>query len=315
VRIRVPVEMLNEAAARLSKMEATLAQNDGLLNKAWSSLPMESRSRQTVESRIKQARGMAGRLSTQTKNMGNYLNHVGVSFVEADRRCSDGALKGASSDMHAAGKGVLHPGVIADRAKYESLDEEYNRLNISREQINDPPLVSGLRWYGQLPGLPGSGEAGAAVNIAEDIFYNNADAASVAGTGTVSVAGIGASKVAASTLSKVALAKLTAAGIAVSSPLIIKAGAAVAVGVGVSLLLNATIGNQTIREHASEATANIIRSAGDVASTVGSNAVQAGAKMVDSVSSTIQTIGDSVGNGVKALGQMANGFGEKLNLW
>ncbi len=315
MRIRVPVEMLNEAAARLSKMEATLAQNDGILNKAWSSLPMESRSRQTVEASIKQARSMAGRLSAQTKNMGSYLNHVGVRFVEAGRRCSDGALKGAYGSMHAAGKGVLPSDIIDERAKYESLDKTYNRLNIPREQISDPPLVSGLRWYGILPGMPGSGEAGAAVNIAEDIFYDNADTASVAGTGAVSVAGIGASKVAASTLSKVALAKLTAAGIVVASPLIIKAGAAVAVGVGVSLLLNATIGNQTIREHASEATANIIRSAGDVASTVGSNAVQAGATMIDSVSSTIQTIGDSVGNGVKALGQMANGFGEKLNLW
>jgi len=319
MRIKVPVEMLYEAASRLSKMEATLAQDSNQLVKIWNSLPLESRSKQTMDTKISQVRSLAGRLSSQANSLGNYLNLAGMRFVEADRHCSEGGLKGVSDSMQARAGVGAGSNIIAERAKYETLEEEYDSLGISREDMDDPPIVRALGFYGDLRWAPYSGVAGTAVNIGEDIFYDNADAASIAGTGTVGVAGMGLSG-AAGTAAKFAVGKaLIGTSLVATAPVwvtgAVAVGAGVAVGYGVSKALDITIGDNTISGHAGDAMASVYRSAGEMASSVGSSAVQAGASVVDSVSSGIQSAGESVGSAVESAGEMARGVGEKLKFW
>ncbi len=85
LKIRIPVDLINETADRLRKTDTRLAQNNALLNKAWSSLQLEAKSRASVEQRISQTGRMAVNLSSDTKNLTRYVDLVSRRFVEADR--------------------------------------------------------------------------------------------------------------------------------------------------------------------------------------------------------------------------------------
>ena len=310
--------MLNEAAARLSKLEATLAQNDGFLNKAWSGLPLESKSKQTIETRISQAKGMAGRLSGQTHNMGVYLDQVGMRFLEADRHCSEGYLKElASTAAVIAGGGASSP-FFAEREKYEPIYEEYNSLNIYEEEMSDPPIVSWLKGYGSKYILPFSGIVGTTIRVSEDIHYNDADAFSVAGTATVGIGFHVLDKTikagSALFIGKVIVGTAVAATAPMWAIGAVAVGAGIAVGYGVSVLLDLTIKDK-IYDHGGDIMSDIYRSAGEMANSVGSSAVQAGATAVDAISSGLESVAESVGSAVESTGEMFRGVGEKLRFW
>ncbi len=83
--IRIPVDMINETADRLRKTDARLAQSISLLNKAWSSLQLEAKSRASVEQRLGQTGRIAAILSSDINRLSKYVDLVSRRFVEVDR--------------------------------------------------------------------------------------------------------------------------------------------------------------------------------------------------------------------------------------
>ncbi len=85
MKIRIPLDLINETAGWLRKTDASLAQNNSLLNKAWSSLQLEAKSRASVEQRISQTKLMAASLSSDANSLSKYVDLVSSKFAEADR--------------------------------------------------------------------------------------------------------------------------------------------------------------------------------------------------------------------------------------
>ncbi len=255
MRIKVPIEMLNEAASSLNKMESTLGQDSSQLIKSWNSLPLESRSKQAIDVKISQARSLAGRLSSQANSLGNYLNLSGMRFVEADRQCSEGGLKGAFSSMPAEGKGVLHSGIIDDRAKYDQFNEEYKKLNIYEDK--NPELVSTaqMSWIGRIlnayanTNLPYSGVRRTSINVADNIYYDS-DLYTTVGDLAVDVSKIAVGLAAGAAITGAAVAALPALPV-VATGIVVGAG----VSLAVSTASKISIGNKTVDRWLKDGTA------------------------------------------------------------
>jgi len=337
MRIKVPVEMLYEAASRLSKMEATLAQDSSQLVKIWNSLPLESRSKQAMDTKISQVRSLAGRLSSQANSLGNYLNLAGMRFVEADRHCSVGI-----SNSSATSKKMPYYTSGGDtdlKNNYCQVLEEREKLNLGLDTNSNSPSNNALPWIGTIIGtiasaysslsiFPGSGEAGLvseAIGVKGDLntiidgTSEDSDLYDVGGVATgVAMTGVAAGKIGSAAKIAIGTALVGKAAFAATPilvPMAIGIGTGIAVAAAASALFNASIGGDSITGHISSAASDIYRSAGEVFSKVGSGVTQAKATVVAAVSSGLETAGETVGSAINSTGEVARGFGERLKFW
>jgi len=332
MRIRVPIEILNDAASNLRKTEAAIVRINNTLNRNWSGLRLESKSRHAVESKINQAQGMADRLSSQARNLNDYLNQVGVRFIETDRQLSvriNNSYKSADcSQGYSSNVSKLiqnkHFEVSAERAKLD-LGFGNNTVFLSAGALAWVGMVAG--FYSGLSFMPGSGEAGLisetfkikkdAGKIVEgasesaDLYDFGGKATSVVATRVV------AGKIGSITKFAVGAA-LIGTGVLASAPvwvtMAVSIGAGIAVGYGISALFNVQVNDDSISNHISNAAENIYRSTADVAKKVGLVAMQSGALATEVVLSKAQLVGDNVGSAVNNAGEIAKGLGGKIKL-
>ena len=218
MKIRVPVQMLNDASSRLNNMEIQIAHNSNTLNMMWSGLRLEAKSRAAVESRVNQARTMAGRLSSETSSLSKYLVLVNERFVEADRK------EGVS--IAKTGKEYLS---FVGQNGDKNIDAHYdlNKKFASLALINPlfaasllavPAGIVGLKWVGDTTYKHGHkwwmpGHAGAAKNLATN-WMDGVGADKIAGDLTVDVSKILVGKAIAGS------AALALAGVLVTVPLL-----------------------------------------------------------------------------------------------
>ncbi len=194
MRIRVPVEMLNDASSRLSNMEIQIAQNSNTLNKVWSGLRLEARSRAVVESRVNQARTMAGRLSSETSSLSKYIILVNERFIEADRKEGVSIAKTGKEYLSLVGQNG-----DKNSDAYYDLNKMFASLAIinpmfAASLLAVPVGIVGLKWVGDTTYNHGHkwwmpGHAGAAKNLASNRM-DGAGADKIVGDLTVDVAKI-----------------------------------------------------------------------------------------------------------------------------
>ncbi len=107
MRIRVPIDQIELANADLKRIENQLAQNMTLLNKAWSTILLESLVKVRINNTFLQSNVLAGRIQSSDVEMSNYLQRVVSSFIEADKRAGKFVEKHSGNLYSTAGGGKV----------------------------------------------------------------------------------------------------------------------------------------------------------------------------------------------------------------
>lgn len=174
----MPIDGLDSTAARMRATETSLAQSINALNKAWSSLKLESSSRAMVGGRVTRAFKAGTGLAADAKRLSGYLDLVNSRFVAADRQEENALSKSGMRSNLSKG---------ANAVGQASMDRTYNKAaaglalgnpllggGILAAAVGAPLAASGLKWIGGLiykhgdhPLVPG--EAGAAKNLAVNL--------------------------------------------------------------------------------------------------------------------------------------------------
>lgn len=320
MRIRVPVEMLNDASSRLSNMEIQIAQNGNTLNNVWGDLRLEAKSRAAVESRVNQVRTMAGRLSSETSSLSKYLILVKERFIEADRK--EGMIIAKTGNEY-----LSFVGQNGDKNSdaYYDINKKFATLALINPMLATsllavPVGIVGLKWVGDTTYKHGHkwwmpGEAGAAKNVADNII-SGAGATKIAGDLTVDIAFLKASGlVTGAIIGKATFVAIGLTLVGAASPLIIGVGlCTVAVGTffGVSYLFSqlreVSIGGNTVDGMAKDVMEYNYNLASERISSAVGHAKQAASVGYQIGSAGVQNIGQAV----KGFGQIAIGLGQKI---
>ncbi len=107
MRIRVPIDQIELANADLKRIENQLAQNMTLLNKAWSTILLESLVKVRINNTFLQSNLLANRIQSSDAEMSNYLKLVVSSFIEADNRAGKFVEKLSDNLYSTAGGGKV----------------------------------------------------------------------------------------------------------------------------------------------------------------------------------------------------------------
>lgn len=104
MRIRVPIDQIELLKAEMHKIDSRLAQNRSILNKAWTTILLESLVKVRINAKFIQSNTLAGRIQSTDAEMTRYLKRVVSDFLEADSRNTStikklaGSFKGLSQD-------------------------------------------------------------------------------------------------------------------------------------------------------------------------------------------------------------------------
>jgi hypothetical protein len=141
MRIRVPIDQIELVYADLKRIENRLAQNRTLLNKAWSTILLESLVKVRINNTFLQSNMLAGRIQSSDAEMSNYLQRVVSDFLEADNRNTSIIKKLAGSS-----KVLSRDGAVSIRDRLLSFRKMYIALALLGPLALLYPAATALNW-------------------------------------------------------------------------------------------------------------------------------------------------------------------------
>jgi hypothetical protein len=141
MRIRVPIEQIELVKAEMNKIDNRLAHNRSTLNRAWSTILLESLVKVRINAKFVQSNTLAGRIQSTDAEMIRYLKRVVNDFLEADSRNTSMTKKLAGSF-----KSVSRDGAVSIRDRLLNSNKMYISLALLGPVALLYPAVTALGW-------------------------------------------------------------------------------------------------------------------------------------------------------------------------